>query len=293
MDSWKRDALIGIAASVLLGALVGFAGSQGSDKAGGLAVFAVCAALSFAINWAAYVPSYLNRTEKFYDITGTVTYLSVTIVALVLSSDLDTRAILAAAMVAVWAIRLGSYLFARIRKDGKDGRFDKIKTDPLRLLMTWSLQALWVLFTASCALAIITAQDRKSFGVWGVLGLLVWAIGFAIEVVSDQQKKAFREDPANDGRFITTGLWAWSRHPNYFGEITLWTGMAIMALPLLSGWRWIMLISPIFVTVLLTRISGVPMLEARAKKRWGTEQAFQDYTANTPVLVLRPPRKTG
>ncbi len=291
MDSWKRDALIGIAASVVLGAVVGFAGSQGSNTVGdSLAVFAVCAILSFVINWAAYVPSYLNRTEKFYDITGTITYLSVTIVALALSTDLDARAIIAAAMVAVWAIRLGTYLFTRIRKDGKDGRFDKIKTDPLRLLMTWSLQALWVLFTAACALAIITAEDRKSLGIVGIIGIVVWVIGFAIEVVSDQQKKAFREDPANDGRFITTGLWAWSRHPNYFGEITLWTGMAIMALPLLSGWRWIMLISPIFVTVLLTRISGVPMLEARAKKRWGDEKEFQDYTANTPVLVLRPPR---
>ena len=111
------------------------------------------------------------------------------------------------------------------------------------------------------------------------------------EVVADTQKSAFKADPANAGRFITTGLWSWSRHPNYFGEITLWTGMAVLALPVLSGWNWVALISPVFVFVLLTRISGIPMLEHRARKRWGDDPAFQAYTANTSVLVPLPPKK--
>ena len=122
-----------------------------------------------------------------------------------------------------------------------------------------------------------------------VPGHAVWLAGFAIEVVADRQKSAFKQDSANDGRFITTGLWAWSRHPNYFGEITLWTGIAIMAVPILSGWQWVVLISPVFVAVLLMRVSGIPMLEARSDKRWGDEEAYQRYRAATPVLVPRPP----
>ncbi len=123
------------------------------------------------------------------------------------------------------------------------------------------------------------------------MGIVVWVAGFAIEVIADQQKSTFKRNPANAGRYITTGLWAWSRHPNYFGEITLWTGIAIIALPILEGWRWVTLISPVFVFLLLTRVSGIPMLEARGKKRWGDEEAYQAYTRNTPVLVPRPPRR--
>ena len=122
------------------------------------------------------------------------------------------------------------------------------------------------------------------------IGLAVWIIGFGIEVRADREKTAFKADPANKGRFISTGIWAWSRHPNYFGEITLWVGMALIALPSLSGWSFVALISPVFVTVLLTRISGVPMLERRGLKRWGDEPAYQQYLERTPSLILRPPR---
>ncbi|MDH3193837.1 MAG: DUF1295 domain-containing protein, partial [Acidimicrobiia bacterium] len=111
------------------------------------------------------------------------------------------------------------------------------------------------------------------------------------ESVADRQKSAFKKSPENEGRFITSGLWAWSRHPNYFGEIVLWTGIAIMSVPVLSGWRWVALISPVFVVLLLTRVSGIPLLEARADKRWGGDRAYEDYKRRTPVLVPRPPRK--
>ena len=193
-------------------------------------------------------------------------------------------------MVGVWAARLGTFLFRRVRRDGRDGRFDQIKTNPLRFFMTWSLQGLWVLLTAACALAIITASERESIGWVGVVGIAIWAVGFAIEVVADQQKSAFRRDAANEGRFISSGLWAWSRHPNYFGEIMLWIGMAVLAVPVLADWRWVMLISPAFVIVLLTKISGIPLLEARAEKRWGDDADFRAYQERTPVLVPRPPR---
>ncbi len=292
MTKARQISIVGTVVALTIGGLVGWAGSDGSTRLGddGLPIFALCAALAFAINLIVFVPSFLAQTEHYYDLTGSITYLTVTVTALVLSDGLDARAWIAAAMVVIWAARLGSFLFRRVRRDGKDGRFDAIKVDFLRFLMTWTLQGLWVTFTAAAALAIITSAERRTLGIVGVIGIVVWVIGFGFEAISDQQKSAFRADPANDGRFITTGLWAWSRHPNYFGEITLWTGMAILALPILSGWRWVALVSPVFVTLLLTRISGLPMLERRAAKRWGDEAEYQRYVAEVPVLVPRPPR---
>jgi steroid 5-alpha reductase family enzyme len=291
MADQNRNSVLGIAAAVAIGALVILAGSDGSSKVGPVAVFAVCGVLAYAINWAVFVPSNLAKTEHYFDLTGSATYVTVTAVALLLSDDLDARAVIVGAMVLVWALRLGTFLFRRVRRAGKDGRFDQIKTDPLRFLMTWTLQGLWVLLTLAAALAVITGVEREPIGWVAIAGMVVWGTGFAVEVVADLQKSAFKRDPANDGRFITSGLWAWSRHPNYFGEIVLWTGIAVIALPVLSGWRWATLISPVFVTLLLTRVSGIPMLEARAEKRWGEEEEYRRYVANTPVLVLRPPRR--
>jgi steroid 5-alpha reductase family enzyme len=290
MTDQNRRSLIGIIASVVIGLLVILAGSDGSSTVASIAVFAICGVLAYAINWIVFVPSNAARTERYYDLTGSATYITVALVALMLSDDLDVRAVIVGAMVIVWALRLGSFLFRRIRRDGRDGRFDTIKTDSLRFFMTWTLQGLWVLLTMAAALAIITGTERQPIGAVAIAGIIVWVAGFTIEVVADRQKSAFKQDPANQGRFITTGLWAWSRHPNYFGEIVLWTGIAIMAIPVLSGWRWITLISPVFVTLLLTRVSGIPMLEARAEKRWGHEAEFQAYTRNTPVLIPSPPR---
>lgn len=282
--------IVGIVVSVGLGGVLAYAGAQDGAEVGGLAVFTIGVAAAYIVNWIVFIPSWFAHTEKYFDLTGSLTYLSVTALALVLSPDMDLRGWLAAAMVAVWAGRLGSFLFRRISKDGKDGRFDRMKFDFWQFLMTWTIQGLWVSLTLAAALAIITALDRASFGVLGAIGLVVWAVGFAIEVMADSQKSAFKADPTNEGRFITTGLWSWSRHPNYFGEITLWTGMLIMGIPVLSGWRWIAVISPVFVFVLLTRISGVPLLERRAEKRWGSEPEFRAYTDNTSVLFPLPPK---
>jgi steroid 5-alpha reductase family enzyme len=154
----------------------------------------------------------------------------------------------------------------------------------------WVIQGLWVVVTAGAALAAITSGSKTSFGALGVLGLVIWIIGFAIEAVSDAQKATFKNDVSNDGKFIDVGLWRWSRHPNYFGEITLWVGMAVLALPALNGWQHLTLISPIFVIVLLTRVSGLPMLEQRSDKKWGGQPDYETYKASTPILIPRPPR---
>ena len=281
-------ATVGVA--LVLAAVVAVAGSWQGPTVGGVGVFALCVAVAFVINWVAWIPASLWHTERFYDLTGSVTFVAVVVTALAGSPAPGGAAsvwrVVVAAMVVLWAVRLGSFLFRRVRRDGSDGRFDKIKVHPLAFLATWTLQALWVSMTAAAALAAITVADGLG-GVWAMLGVIVWLIGFAIEVVADTQKRRFRADPANAGRFISTGLWSRSRHPNYFGEILLWSGVALMAVPTLSGWRWVVLISPVFVWLLLTRVSGVPLLEARAAARFGDDPAYGAYVKHTPVLVPR------
>jgi steroid 5-alpha reductase family enzyme len=283
------EALIAIAAALLVATGVAWAGSQGGLAIGGLPLFALAAVVAFVIQWAVFVPSYRAQTEKWYDITGSATYLTVIIGTLLLAGRFDARSLLLTALVCIWAVRLGTFLFRRIQKTGSDTRFDDIKPSFIRFLMAWTLQGLWVFLTLSAALAAMTVDVTPSFGLIGWMGLVVWAVGFGIEAVADAQKQAFRNDPANQGQFIQSGLWAWSRHPNYFGEITLWTGVALIALPALSGWQYVTLISPVFVYVLLTRISGIPMAESSADERWGDEPEYQAYKARTPVLFPRPP----
>ncbi len=282
----RQTTILGIIASIVLGALVGWAGSDDGEFLSGnsLRTFTALVAIAFIIQWIVFVPSFIKRTEHYYDLTGSITYISVTLIALLTATDRDTRTIIIAVLILAWAGRLGSFLFARVKKAGKDGRFDRIKHDPFAFLMFWTIQGLWVTFTAAAALAAMTSGAKTDFGIVSLIGLIIWIVGFAIEVVSDRQKTAFRADPANAGRFITEGLWAKSRHPNYFGEFTLWVGMAIIALPALQGWQYITLLSPVFVFVLLNRISGVPALEARADKKWGGEPDYEAYKANTPVF---------
>lgn len=281
-----------IALTVVIVAAIGLSlagGYQGAMVAG-ISVFALCAIIAFAINWLAFIPANMAQTEHYYDVTGSLTYLTVIATAVILVPELSVRAKLAAIMVAVWALRLGTFLFIRISKDGQDDRFDQIKIAPLRFFMAWTLQALWVLFTAACALAIITGGNDKPIGVLGSLGIVLWLIGFIIEAVADGQKRAFKRNPQNKGRFINEGLWAWSRHPNYFGEILLWVGMAVLAVPVLVGWQFATLLSPIFVALLLTRLSGIPTLTKKAQERWGNDADYQAYVASTSLLFPRPPK---
>jgi steroid 5-alpha reductase family enzyme len=288
MKKTNRNTLFVLPIVVLIGLGVALAGSQGGASAFGVPLFAFSVGLAFLIQWLAFIPAYLLQSEKFFDLTGSLTYISVTILAVLLGPEVDGRSLLLLVLVVVWAARLGTFLFRRIHKAGKDARFDEIKPSFIRFLNTWTLQGLWVTFTLAAALAAITTTTRKEMGGFALIGLLVWVFGFAIEVVADAQKSRFRAQPENKGKFINTGLWSRSRHPNYFGEIVLWTGVAIIALPTLRGWQWVTLISPVFVTLLLTRVSGVPMLEKRADEKWGGQEDYETYKERTPVLIPRP-----
>ncbi len=289
MNKAERQSLAAIPLILAVAGGIAWAGSQGSTQAFGVPLFALCGALAFVVNWVAFIPAYRFQSERYYDLTGSITYGCIVVTAVVAGPG-HPRSWLLATLVAVWAIRLGSFLFARISRDGSDGRFDVLKPSLPRFFMTWTLQGLWVFVTLSCALAAMTSASQSPLGPLAWVGLLVWLLGFCVEVVADRQKQRFRADPANRGRFIQSGVWAWSRHPNYFGEITLWFGVALVALPALSSWQLVTLVSPVFVYVLLTRISGIPMLESRGKRKWGEDPEYKAYKQRTPVLWPRPPR---
>jgi len=282
--------ILGSLAALAVAAGIAWAGSQQGTRVAGVPVLIICAVFAYLVQWVMFVHAWSMKTEHYYDLTGSLTYAVMIVAAVWLSGAVDSRSLLLAALILVWALRLGPFLYRRVKRAGEDRRFRTIKTSFPTFFMTWTLQGTWVFITASCALAAITSQGRAPTGPALWIGLVLWLFGFTVEVVADRQKSAFRAEPANAGRFIDTGLWAWSRHPNYFGEIVLWSGIAVIAYPALVGWQAVTLISPLFVVVLLTTISGVPLLEARADKMWGNDTAYQAYKRNTPVLMLWPPK---
>ena len=242
---------------------------------------------AFGIQWLTFIPARLFETERFYDLTGSITYIAVTVAAISSATKPSGAQWLIAIMIFLWAGRLGSFLFRRIHAAGGDQRFDHIKMSSSRFFVAWTLQGVWVVMTSCAALTAMLSAEQAAVGAICVIGAVMWVAGFATEVIADQQKSRFRADPANDGRFINVGLWARSRHPNYFGEILLWAGIAVMAIPYLSGTQWVVMLSPFFVYALLTRISGIPTLVRRGRDLWGDDPAYQAYVANTPRLLPR------
>ena len=287
----KKITIPAIFASILIGYLIALAGSQGSAEYAGLSLFAICASVSYLLHWIIFVPSFIGQTEHYFDLTGTISYLTAIALGFYLNPSSDPRDLLIGVLITIWAIRLGTFLFTRVKKDGKDKRFTVMKTQFVWYLMTWTIGGCWVFITMAAGLAAITSNTTVALGWPALVGTLLWIIGFSIEIIADKQKRDFKKDTSKDKEFITTGLWAWARHPNYFGEIMLWIGVTIIAYPVLVGWQLCTLISPIFVYVLLTRISGVPLLENRAIKKWGSDPEYTSYLERTPVLIMRKPGK--
>ncbi len=277
--------IIGIAVAVTLSLLIAIAGSNNSTLYDGMPIFLLCASVGFVLHWLGFIPAYLFQTEHYFDLIGSISYVATVALAFALAPSFDTRGLVVATLICVWAVRLGSFLFIRVKKAGQDRRFTQIKTKFFRFLLTWTLGGTWVFITMAAGLAAMTSQSQSPVDAFLVVGATLWVIGFGIEVVADQQKTAFRKDPANAEKFISSGLWSISRHPNYLGEIILWIGIAVIALPVLEGWQWVTLVSPVFVSFLRLKVSGVPMLENNAESRWGNDPEFRQYKAKTPTLI--------
>ena len=245
---------------------------------------------AFIIQWVLFVPAFLFKTEKFYDISGSFTYIS--IISYVyyqsyLLKGFNLGNLILVFFIGFWAVRLGSFLFLRIHKAGEDKRFRLIKRSPTQFFMTWTLQGMWVSLCSACALTAMASDQGLIINNWFYIGSFLFLFGLAIEIIADYQKTIFRKDEKNKDNFIKTGLWALSRHPNYLGEIILWLGISVISFSSLSDWQYITLISPIFTYLLLVHISGVRILESNGKKKWGHLKNYNEYIDKTPMLLFK------
>ena len=270
--------------------ILSFAVSYGIAYLTGSEIVKNAVLLAYIIHWIAYIPAYIFQTEKFYDLTGSITYLGVVwfvFLSSYQSISLNFGNLILALLISIWTIRLGIFLFMRIHKAGEDKRFRSIKTSATQFLMTFTLSGLWVTLCSMCALVAISSSDGIVMNAITYIGIILFIIGFGIEIIADNQKTAFRSIEANKDKFITSGLWAKSRHPNYFGEVLLWFAVAVISFSSLEGLQLITLISPVFTYLLLVYVSGVRMLEDMNDKKWGNNEEYVNYKKNTPMLFLK------
>jgi len=277
--------IIAITVFLICISLINIAGQNIEIEIRGMNAFTFILIIAVLLQVIFFIPSFLLKTEKYYDLVGSLTYITTISLAYLSVENKTMIDSIIYFYVMVWALRLGIYLFRRVRNDGKDVRFEKAKKHFFWFLQYWMGQALWVSLTACAAIIAILSPEEDTLPVLAIVGMALWLSGFAIESISDYQKRVFRKENNPSEAFIHTGLWARSRHPNYFGEITLWTGIAVIALNTLTGIEYITLISPVFVYILLTRMSGVNLLERIADERYGHLEEYQRYKRNTPVLV--------
>ncbi|RZP07808.1 MAG: DUF1295 domain-containing protein [Flavobacteriales bacterium] len=267
--------------------IIAFSIGYGIAFATGIDLVKNAVVIAYLIQWVLFVPAYMLQTEKFYDLAGSITYISIISFVLYKSSEFNLGSLILSLLIIIWAIRLGSFLFFRIKEAGEDKRFRDIKPSPTRFFMTWTLQGTWVSICSACAITAISTTEGIIMNELFIIGVITFIIGFLIEVVADNQKTKFRSISDNKDKFIASGLWSYSRHPNYFGEISLWLGVAIMSFSSLKGWQLITLISPIFTYILLVYVSGVRLLEARGKQKWGHLDSYKEYIKNTPTIFFK------
>jgi steroid 5-alpha reductase family enzyme len=288
MSKTTLSSVLGIVVPLILATILCVMMGSGGSNFMQFPVFSICVGIAFTSQWMVFLPSYWYRTEKFFDLNGSATYLILVFSALVTASSIQARSVLIGILVSIWAIRLGGFLFSRIRQTGHDSRFVNLKSNFLTFLMVWTLQGLWITLTFAAGLGAMTSGKQGSLDMLAICGLILWLVGFAVEVTADNQKKNFRSAAGNKNAFISHGLWSWSRHPNYFGEILLWVGITVIAFPTMTGLGYVTLVSPLFVLILLSKVSGIPLLEKQADQRWGSDPEYVRYKSVTPVLFPNP-----
>lgn len=245
--------------------------------------------ISLAINAAFFAIAAARKTDIVTDLSYSLSF-AILAVVLPFFGAAEAVQLTASLLVLVWAIRLGGYLFRRILRTKVDHRFDEMRDNPLRFARFWLLQAISVAVIMLPVTYLLDDDDPPGFGAWAVAGVAVWLVGLAIETAADAQKSAFKAKEENRGRFITSGLWRYSRHPNYFGEMLVWWGLFVYAVPFLDGAAWLVVIGPLFITLLLLFVSGIPLLERDADAKYGDDPAYREYKRRTSILVPLPPR---
>ncbi|MDD9954277.1 MAG: DUF1295 domain-containing protein [Candidatus Woesearchaeota archaeon] len=226
---------------------------------------------SFALQLSFFFFAALLKTDKVTDLSYALTFLALAWLVFFV----EQQALLLALAVTLWAVRLGGYLFLRILHMKRDKRFDGIRENFWRFAKFWFLQALAVW------LILLPVTIGLTVGKILYLGFLIWALGFVLETVADHQKYTFKK--RHPGKLVTVGLWKHGRHPNYFGELLCWWGLFIAVLPSLSGWLYLSVLGPLFLTVLLLFVTGIPTIEQSHRKHYGKE--YESYRKRTRLFI--------
>ena len=235
-------------------------------------------------NLAMFVPAYIYKTDKLTDISYALSFIALILFAYARSSQKFPHTLLLL-LVFWWAVRLGGFLLMRIWKIGKDKRFDGMRESIVKFFRFWLLQGVSVFIVLTAALLFMDAKSPK-ITVLSLVGVAIFLAGLYIEALADLQKWHFSQDSKNKGKWIETGIWSKSRHPNYLGEMMVWIGVYLYVLPsLVNNQRFEALVSPLYIISLLMFVSGVPLLEKAADKKWGDQKAYQDYKKRVPKLL--------
>lgn len=243
--------------------------------------------ISFLINAIFFMFASIKKTDTLTDLSYGLSFFF-TSLGLALASHVHGALWLFPFIaVMLWATRLAIYLFVRILTIKVDHRFDGRREDPIKFARFWILQAL---STSVIMLPVILSASRTPpyISIAQIFGAALWLAGFWLESVADAQKFRFKKQ-RREG-FISTGVWSWSRHPNYFGEMLIWWGLWLYALPSLQGIENLAIFGPLYITVLLRFVSGVPLLEKSARGKYGANPEYQEYVARTSLLVPWPPK---
>lgn len=246
-------------------------------------------AVALVINIGMFFVAYARQTDKLTDISYAVTFVTLVIYGL-FAYNVTNVSILVSLMVALWAGRLGGFLLTRVQRVGKDKRFDGMRENFGKFSRFWILQGVTV-WVVSLGVILVMRSEDPVFTWVSLVGLAAGAIGLSIQATADAQKYRFKNEPDNKDKWIDEGLWHYSRHPNYFGEILLWTGLWLVIAPSLNlAGMLVAGISPVFIASLLIFASGIPPLEKNAQKRWGSNKDYQAYKRRTSILVPWPPK---
>jgi steroid 5-alpha reductase family enzyme len=246
--------------------------------------------ISFAVNAAFFAFAAIRKTDVVTDLSYSLSFAVLAIVLPFLGAREPVQ-LVAALLVFVWAVRLGGYLLRRILRIKVDHRFDELRGNALRFARFWLLQATSVAVIMLPVSYLLGQDAAPGFGFWAIVGASIWLVGLVIEAAADVQKSAFKGKPENRGRFVESGLWRYSRHPNYFGEMLVWWGLFVFAVPVLHGAAFAVVIGPVFITLLLLFVSGIPLLERSAEAKYGDDLAYREYKRRTSILVPLPPRR--
>lgn len=254
-------------------------------------LLAITFLVSFGINLLFYVFAAGFKMDKLTDITYAMSFIALAILAFCLTGTYYLRQCLMLGAILLWAVRVGGYLLYRIIRIGHDKRFDPYRASWWRFGIFWLFQAIvvWLTFLPSCLL-FANATDFPYEWRDG-LGYSLFVVGWIVETVADQQKFRFRSNKANDGRWTDAGLWSWSRHPNYFGELLVWWGLFSVSATSFVGadWKYFSIIGPALLTLSILFFSGITRLEEAADKRYWHNADYQTYKRRTSCLILLPP----